>query len=126
MQKLTHEGGASGHDAAGAEDADVEEAWERAKMFASTVEDYELLEPALSAENLLYRLFNEERVRVFPETPLKAFCHCSAERVEGMLAAMAPGEIDALAQDGRIQVTCEFCNSSYEFSIPLPSRPDAS
>ena len=122
VQKLTHEGGASGHSAAGAEDTDVEEAWERTKMFASTVEDYELLESVFCTERLLYRLFHEERVRVFPETPLNAFCQCSAERVKNMLAAMAPDDIEALAQNGRIQVMCEFCNHQYDFDAP-PSAP---
>jgi molecular chaperone Hsp33 len=127
VQKLTHEGGvgASGHSAASADDADMDEddAWERAKIFASTVEDYELLEPTLSAENVLYRLFHEEQVRVFPKTPLRAFCHCSEDRVKNMLAVMAPGEIEMLTQDGRIQVTCEFCSRCYEVDAPPPRVP---
>ena len=68
------------------------DAWERARLFASTVEDHELLDPTLTPDRLLYRLFNEERVRVFSSTPLAALCQCSTERVHDMLAAMAPEE----------------------------------
>jgi molecular chaperone Hsp33 len=123
VQKLTHEGGTIIHTIANAEEVDADEAWERAKMFAATVEDYEMLEPALPAERLLYRLFHEEQVRVFPEMPLRAFCHCSEERVKNMLAAMEPGEIEGLTQDGRIQVTCEFCSRCYEVEAPPPRVP---
>jgi molecular chaperone Hsp33 len=123
VQKLTHEGGASSHAAAGSEDADADDAWERAKMLASTMEDHELLDPSLAPERLLYRLFHEEKVRVFPETPLRAFCQCSSERVKAMLDAMAPHDIEALTHDGRIQVTCEFCSRSYEVDAPPPRVP---
>jgi molecular chaperone Hsp33 len=125
VQKLTHEGGTSRH-AAPLDDTvemDREDAWERAKMLATTVEDHELLDPALAPERLLYRLFHEEQVRVFPETPLRAFCQCSSERVKAMLAAMAPHDIEALTHDGRIQVTCEFCSRSYEVDAPPPRVP---
>jgi molecular chaperone Hsp33 len=111
VQKLTDEGGTAtaGHG------QDIGDAWERARLFASTVADHELLDVALAPERLLYQLFHEEQVRVFPSVPLAAFCHCSAERVEQMLTRFSPDEIADMVQDGRIAVTCEFCNSRYEF-----------
>lgn len=110
VQKLTEEGGASrtnGHDA--------DDAWTRAHLLASTVEDHELLDPMLAPERLLYRLFHEERVRAFDATPISSFCQCSSERVEQMLASFPPQDIDDMADDGQIEVTCEFCNSKYRF-----------
>lgn len=114
VQKLTDEGGAAparartnGHE--------PDEAWERARMFAATVEDFELLEPALPAERLLYRLFHEESVRAFEAAPLTAFCQCSEERVGEMLGRFSSEEIGDMTQDGRVEVTCEFCNRRYAF-----------
>jgi molecular chaperone Hsp33 len=110
VQKLTEEGGASrtnGHDA--------DDAWARAHLLASTVEDLELLDPMLAPERLLYRLFHEERVRAFDATPISAFCQCTPERVEQMLASFSSQDIEDMADDGKVEVTCEFCNSKYRF-----------
>ena len=54
------------------------------------MEDHELLDPMLSPERLLYRLFHEEGVRVTPATALAADCRCSRERIHGYLSASAP------------------------------------
>ncbi len=126
VQKLTDEGGAAPVRAAG-NGHEPDEAWERARLFASTVEDYELLEPALSAERLLYRLFHEESVRAFEATPLAAFCQCSEERVREMLGRFSNEEIGDMTQDGRVEVTCEFCNRRYDFdadALRVMSAPD--
>lgn len=113
VQRLSQEGGTAAPSGDG--EHDTADAWDRARLFASTVEDHELLDPTLTPERLLYRLFNEERVRVFPSTPLVPLCQCSTDRVHDMLAAMSPDERAHVAQDGRIHVTCEFCNRRYEF-----------
>ncbi len=38
--------------------------WERPKLFIATVADIELVDTALKAEDLLWRLFHEDEVRV--------------------------------------------------------------
>ena len=83
IQQLPREGGKR-PDAAASEDDD-EENWNRARHLAATVEDHELLDPTLSPERLLYRLFHEEGVRVTPTTALAAECRCSRERIHGYL-----------------------------------------
>jgi molecular chaperone Hsp33 len=115
VQKLTDEGGAAIAATRDGDDAEQEDAWERARIFASTVKDDELLDAALTPEVLLYRLFNEERVRVFHQQPLVAFCQCSEDRVQQMLKRFSPEEIADMVLDGRIEVTCEFCNRRYQF-----------
>ena len=94
--------------------------WTRASLLAGTVEAHELLDPLLLPEHLLYRLFHEERVRVFQVKPLRARCRCSRERIERVLKSFDPEEIRTMvkdgAKDGKIEVTCEFCNTPYEFS----------
>lgn len=111
VQKLTREGGRS----VGRESAFSEEDWTRAKALAETVEDHELLDPMLPPDRLLYRLFHEEQVRAFRAIPLESYCSCSRERVEELLRRFSAEELVDMVVDGEVWVTCEFCNSRYQF-----------
>ena len=94
---------------------DEEENWNRASILLGSVEDHELLDPGLSAERLLYRLFHEDGVRAFEAAPLAFGCRCSRERTLNVLRSFDKAEIDGMVQNGEIIVTCEFCNQSYKF-----------
>ena len=99
-----------------------EEDWQRVSMLASTIEDHELLDPTLSPERLLYRLFHEEGVRAGAPLPLAGFCRCSRERVENFIATFEGEDISGMLDDqGKIAITCEFCNEVYRFEPPPPS-----
>ena len=80
-----------------------------------TVEDSELVDPTVGVEGLLYRLFHEHGVRVFPPAPLADRCTCSRERVMSILEGFSAEEVDESIEDGRIRVQCEFCSKAYEF-----------
>jgi molecular chaperone Hsp33 len=95
---------------------DDDDAWTEAHALASTTEAHELIDPTLSAERLLYRLFNERGVRVFDPTSLAAVCRCSAEGVDAMLRSFPPEEVrHMVGDDGMIGVTCEFCSTKRVF-----------
>ena len=79
------------------------------------MEDLELLDPDVSAEQLLYRLFNERGVRVFRARELHAQCSCSRQGVEQMLRSFSQDDRDHMVENGKITVTCEFCSSIYVF-----------
>jgi len=88
--------------------------WERIEILADTVTEQELLE--LDCEHLLYRLFNEEKVRLFDAEPVEFQCACSRSRIERTLRAMGREELeDILQEQGTIQVGCEFCSEHYLF-----------
>ena len=96
--------------------ADEDDAWSEAKALAMTVEDHELVDPTLSSERLLYRLFHERGVSVFEPQALRDACRCSTERIEAMLRSFTPAERhDMIGPDGRIGVTCEFCGTHRSF-----------
>lgn len=120
IQQLPREGGkreldGEAHDA-GLEGED-EENWNRARHLAATVEDHELLDPTLSPERLLYRLFHEEGVRVVPAIALAEACRCSRDRIEMYLQRFGAEELADLREpDGSISVTCEFCSRKYAFA----------
>ncbi len=100
-----------------AEDAtrgETREAWTRAQAFFETLGEDELLDPALSSERLLFRLFHEDGVRLLPATPLNGFCRCSHERIVEMLQTFPPEERAQMVEpDGQIHVTCEYCSRVY-------------
>ncbi|WP_442755591.1 Hsp33 family molecular chaperone [Methylocystis sp. JAN1] len=93
-----------------------DDAWAEGRALAGTLEDHELLDPSLSGERLLFRLFHERGVKVFNERPVEEFCRCSMERVERLLKSFTPQErADMVGDDGRIGVTCEFCATFRSF-----------
>ena len=93
-----------------------DDAWVEGQALLATVADVELIDPALSSERLLYRLFHEHGVRVFRSAAVEAKCSCSRERVENILRSFSPEDRAGMVEDGRILVTCEFCNAKYSFS----------
>lgn len=95
--------------------ADNEEDWRRATIFMNTVAEVELLDRTLHLNSLLYRLFHEEQVRVFPPSAIQRGCRCSAERVERVLQSIPREELQDLKIDGVVVVTCEFCSTLYRF-----------
>lgn len=92
----------------------TEEAWTRTQALFETLGEDELIDPQLSAETLLFRLFHEDGVRVFEPKPLRAFCRCSQERILTVLSSFDAAEReDMVEDDGMIRVTCEYCSRVY-------------
>ena len=106
--------------------AQEDNAWTEAKALLNTVEDHELIDPNLSSERLLFRLFHEQGVTVFPAQTIREACQCSRERVMAMMRRFSPEDQQAMiGDDGRIGVTCEFCSTRYDFDQAdiLNSKP---
>jgi molecular chaperone Hsp33 len=101
-----------------------DDAWVEGRSLVETVEDIELIDPALSSEQLLYRLFHERGVRVFRSVELRAQCSCSRESVEAMLRSFSQADRDDMVEEGAISVTCEFCSTTYVFEpAEVADRP---
>jgi molecular chaperone Hsp33 len=97
--------------------------WERAQALFETLGEDELVDPAVPSELLLWRLFNEDGVRLFESRPLRAFCRCSQDRILGVLQSFNADERrDMVEADGKIRVTCEYCSRTYEIE---PAAVDA-
>ena len=94
-------------------EADDEE-FNRAVHMGATVRAEEVY--TLSPPVLLRRLFPEDDVRLFSGRALRFRCSCTRERVRNMLVMLGRDEVDQIiAEQGRVEVTCEFCNQAYEF-----------
>ena len=92
-----------------------DEAWVEGRSLIATVNDIELIDPDLSSERLLYRLFHQRGVRVFRNAAVHAECSCSLDSVAAMLKSFSQDDRDHMVENGVISVTCEFCNSKYVF-----------
>jgi len=96
----------------------TKEAWTRAQALFETLGEDELIDPSLAGERLLYRLFHEEGVRLFPPKPLSGFCRCSREKIVGMLRTFPQQEREEMVEpDGQIRVTCEYCSRVYALEL---------
>ena len=92
----------------------TEEPWRRTQAFFETLGEDELTDPELTSDQLLFRLFHEDGVRVFEPTLVSAVCRCSQERITAVLKSFEPAERDDMVEpDGKIHVTCEFCSTVY-------------
>ena len=91
--------------------------WDRLSILLKTVEDLELVDTSLAPETLLWRLFNEDEVRVLPPEPVVFRCDCDADRITTVLKSYAPEERAGLADpDGIIRARCEFCGKTHEIT----------
>jgi len=100
------------------EDLDQEaqdDSWRAATAIAATLTDAELLDEAISPERLLHRLFSTEGVAVDQSRALAYGCRCSRARLTGILEGFSPDDLDHMAIEGSIVMTCEFCNFDFRF-----------
>ncbi len=123
VQHLPREGGASplpfssGDAPEGyAEQLPENDDWVKARLLLDTAEDHEMLDPLVSPEELLYRLYHEDGVTVYPSIPLTRHCTCSRPSIEDMLNRFSIEERAAMVENGEIGVTCEFCSTHYRFT----------
>ena len=124
VQHISPEGGIQPDLASAQQDDDADLAmigeddddWTRVRYLAETVEDHELLDPNLTPDRLLYRLFHEEGVRVGEPRSLQPFCRCSRSRILEMLKGFGREELsDMRDKAGELSVNCEFCAATYLF-----------
>lgn len=88
--------------------------WQRLQLIADTLRPDELSQ--LADQEILQRLFNEDDLRLFDSMPVYFKCRCSRERVSGMLQTLGHEEANSvLAEQGQIEVHCDFCNRAYVF-----------
>jgi molecular chaperone Hsp33 len=99
----------------GDNDFSHDDSWLEVQALMSTIAPAELVDPQVSVELLLYRLFNERGVRAYPSTKVFDECACSREKIHGVLSGFSAQEVTQSVEDGQISVACEFCSTTYVF-----------
>jgi molecular chaperone Hsp33 len=92
-----------------------DDAWRTAVALAATLTEAELLDDALPGERLLHRLFHAEGLAVDRARALSYGCRCSRARLAGVLGGFGAEDLDHMAEEGTITMTCEFCNIGFRF-----------
>ena len=91
-----------------------DDAWDRVVHLADTLTESEML--SLDNSTLLFRLFHEEDVRVFPERELRFECTCNRERCGNAILTLGQQEAEQIvAEEGYIHSDCQFCHEQYRF-----------
>ncbi|BDG74685.1 33 kDa chaperonin [Roseomonas fluvialis] len=110
LERVAGEGGIGEMDRDAQDDA-----WRTAVALAATLTDAELLDDALPGERLLHRLFALEGLALDRARALSYGCRCSRAKLSGVLAGFGEEDLDHMAEDGTITMTCEFCNIGFRF-----------
>jgi molecular chaperone Hsp33 len=92
-----------------------EDLWPRLTMLTETLKIDELTD--LDANEILYRLYNEEDVRLPEIEQLKFGCTCSKERCANALQQIGVEAVrETLEHQNPIAMDCQFCNTQYQFT----------
>ena len=100
---------------AGITEDEYDEGWRTAVVLMSSCTAAELLDKALVPEALMYRLFHETGVRVYPDQAVIAKCRCSSEKVERVLKSLTDEQLEDMTVDGAVSVLCEFCKNETRY-----------
>jgi molecular chaperone Hsp33 len=111
IERVAGEGGVDPHSDA----EELDDAWRTAQALAGTITAEELLDDGLSGERLLHRLFHAEGLAMDRPRALSYGCRCSRARLAQVLEGFPPDDLDHMAEDGAITMTCEFCNLDFRF-----------
>ena len=93
--------------------------WEHVAVMAGSLRHEELVDPALSLEALVWRLFHEEReVRVEPLAPLSRGCRCSEQHYRELIGRFSEEDrVEMRDEDGHIAVDCAFCSKIFKIDL---------
>ncbi|UTT85873.1 Hsp33 family molecular chaperone HslO [Vibrio pelagius] len=88
--------------------------FEHLEQLTATVKNEELF--TLEANELLYRLYNQEKVQLFTPQPVEFFCGCSRERSGAAIVTVDQEEIySIISTEGSVSLHCDYCGTSYAF-----------
>lgn len=93
--------------------------WEHVAILAGSIRHDELVDPALSLEAIVWRLFHEEdEVRIQPRDSVFRGCRCSPEHYAGVIRQFPNEDIAEMRNDdGDVIVDCAFC--SKQIAVPI-------
>ncbi|MDG5748232.1 Hsp33 family molecular chaperone HslO [Qipengyuania sp. XHP0207] len=89
--------------------------WEHVAIMSGSLRHEELLDPTLSLEAMVWRLFHEEsEVRIQPGADISRGCRCTIGHYEQVLARFPEEDRqDMRNSEGLILVDCAFCSKQF-------------
>ena len=89
--------------------------WTETLALVGRLKRVDLADPLAVPPALIAPLFPGRDIRLYRARPLRFECRCTAARAARVLDALGPDERADLVVDGRIEVTCDYCNTRYLF-----------
>ncbi|MBL4603026.1 MAG: Hsp33 family molecular chaperone HslO [Emcibacteraceae bacterium] len=99
------------------DETETKDHWNTASIFLASLKTSELLDPTLSLQDLLMRLYHESGVRIFDHTEIVAGCRCSSDKIRTALSSLDLDDLKDTADNGTITVTCDFCTKDHKFDL---------
>ncbi|MDD9196560.1 Hsp33 family molecular chaperone HslO [Aliivibrio sp. S3MY1] len=88
--------------------------FEHLEQLTDTIKNEELF--GLEGEDVLYRLYNQDKVQLFEPQHVEFFCGCSRERSAGAIVTIERAEVDDIVKtEGKVSLHCDYCGTSYDF-----------
>ncbi|MEH6532195.1 MAG: Hsp33 family molecular chaperone HslO [Photobacterium frigidiphilum] len=88
--------------------------FEHLEQLTETVKDEELF--GLDAQDVLYRLYHQEEVKLFDPQSVEFHCGCSRERSASAICSIERIEVEKIiADEGKVSLHCDYCGTSYDF-----------
>ena len=93
--------------------------WEHVAVLAGSIRHDELVDPGLSLEAMLWRLFHEEQeVRAEALATLSRGCRCTTDHYLNVLSRFSDGDLAEMrGDDGLIAVDCAFCSRDFKIAV---------
>lgn len=86
--------------------------FEHAAQLANTISSEEIL--SLPHQDMIYRLYHDDEIRMFDPESIQFLCDCSRERSAQALKSIAKAELlQIIEEDGNIKMDCQFCHTQY-------------
>ena len=93
--------------------------WEHVAVLGGSVRHEELIEPTLSLEQIVWRLFHQEGdVLIHHGAPMKRGCRCTEAHYRAVLSRFPEEErADMRDEAGLVNVDCAFCSKIFAIAI---------
>jgi len=76
-----------------------------------------LIQEGNNPEQILERLFGDEKINMHEKMPVRFACKCSKERMENAIKGLGKEEIEQMiVEDHGAEATCHFCNEVYHLT----------
>ena len=99
------------------DETETDDHWNTASVLLGSLKEEELLDRNLSLQDLLIRLYHESGIRVFSHSDVAAGCRCNEDKIRTALASLDLQELQEVAEDGMVTVTCDFCTKNHNFEL---------
>jgi molecular chaperone Hsp33 len=83
-------------------------------QLTNTIKSNEIFD--LEAQALLFRLYHQEKVELYPAQKVSYVCGCSRDKCLTAISQMDGQELNSILEEqGKMSMTCDYCHTTYDF-----------